>query len=270
MKPVDINEEKMIDLYVGQELTIRDCAKSLGIHEAAVRRRLKKLGITIRPPTRRLISDISNEQVVDLYCNQRLSLEQTAMKLGRSMGFVRGRLKVLGIASRSLSEGKRLSQGTADITDEQLIYLHDVRGWSCAKISDHFNKSADFVRQRFILIGKARRDKIGKNNPAYIDGRTPLRTRIRDCAKSLSWKQKCMARDNYICQSTGKHGGKLEVHHIKSFSQIFEEFLLLNSDLDPEEDCDKLFEVSQYYKPFWDINNGKTLSEEAHHKLHIS
>lgn len=270
MKPVDIDETKMIDLYVNQKLTIRDCARSMKVHEAAVCRRLRKLGIIIRPPIRRLITDINDEQVADLYWNQGLSIAETAKALGRSGGLVRKRLKRSGKGLRSWSDSARQRKGTSDITDEQLIYLHDIRGWSCAKISERFEKSPDFVRQRFIVMGKARRNKIGKNNPAYKDGRTSLRTRMRDCAKSLAWKQACMERDNYTCQSTDQHGGKLEVHHLKSFSQIFEEFLSLNSDLDPENDCDTLFELAQHYNPFWDINNGITLSEEAHSKIHIS
>lgn len=264
MKPVDIDEIKLIDLYVNQGLDGRDCAKRLDVHYAPIIRRLRKLGVTIRPPTRSLIKDISDEQVVDLYCGQKLSLDQTASALKRSRGFVRGRLKKSGIVSRSLSDSCKIRKGTAEITNEQLIYLHDIREWPCSKISEHFNKSSDFVRQRFILIGKVRRGKVGKDNPAYIDGRTPLRTRIRDCVKSLAWKQACMERDNYTCQNTGQHGGKLEIHHIKSFSQILEEFLSLNSDLNPEDDCDQLFDLSQSYQPFWDVDNGVTLSEESH------
>lgn len=270
MRPAEIDEKRLIELYVDQELTAKACSNILGVGDASICRRLRKLDIKVRPSTKNSITKISDEQVVNLYCNKELSLEQTAHVLDRSRGFVRGRLKKAGIATRSLSESGKIRDGTVDITDEQLIYLHDIRGWPCSKISDHFGKSPDFARQRFILIGKARRDKIGKNNPAYIDGRTPLRTRIRDCAKSLVWKQVCMARDNYTCQETGQHGGKLEVHHIKPFSKIFEEFLYLNSDLDPENDCDQLFDLSQHYDPFWDTSNGKTLSEESHHSTHIS
>lgn len=274
MKPVKIDEAQMIDLYVNKKLTAKACAIRLGVSQSALVRRLRKLGIDIRPPTRRLITDIDNNRVVDLYWNQKLSTIQIAKILGRSEHFIKGRLEKSGKGLRSLSNSARQRSGTADITDEQLIYLHDIRGWPCSKISEHFNKSADFVRQRFIVIGKARRNKIGKNNPAYKDGRTPLRTRIRDCAKSLVWKQACMERDNYTCQYTCQYGNlfrnKLEVHHLKSFSQIFEEFLYLNSDLDPEKDCDQLFELSQYYDPFWDVDNGITLSEVAHHTIHAS
>ena len=270
MRPIDIDEDKMVDLYINQELTIRDCAKSLDVHESAVRRRLKKLSITIRPSTRGKIREIDEQKVIDLYWNQKLSIAQTAKILNRSEHLVKDRLKNSGRKMRSISEGSRIRKGTFDITNEQLIYLHDVRDWTCAKISRHFGKSEDFVRQRFLVIGKNRRQNVGKYNGSYIDGRTPLRTRIRDCAKSLAWKQTCMERDNYTCQSTDQHGGKLEVHHFKPFSQIFEEFLSLNSDLDPENDCDQLFDLAQQYVPFWDIDNGTTLSEEAHHILHTS
>lgn len=268
MRPAEINENLLCDLYVNLELTAKECALILGTNPNSVCRRLRKLGIPVRPPIRRLITNIDDTQVIDLYCNQKLSRIETARVLGRSEGFVRGRLEKNGIEIRSLSDSARERRGTADITDEQLIFLHDVRKWSCAKISEHFNKSADFVRQRFIAIGKERRDKIGKNNPAYIDGRTPLRTRIRDCAKSLAWKQACLERDNYTCQKTGQRGGKLEVHHIKLFSIILEEFLFLNSDLDPVNDCDSLFDISQRYDPFWNTDNGLTLSEEFHKTTH--
>ncbi len=108
----------------------------------------------------------------------------------------------------------------------------------------------------------------GARIKSYKGGITPLHTRIRHCEKGMVWRRECMKRDDYTCQTTGKRGGKLEVHHLKSFSQVFEEFLSLNSDLDPEKDCDQLFEVSQYYGPFWDINNGTTLAEGSHHTLH--
>lgn len=270
MRPIDIDETKLRDLYVNQKLTAKACALELNISQSALIRRLRKLDITIRPPTRRLITDISEEQVIDLYWNQKLSVAQTAKVLNRSERLVKDRLHKSGRGVRSLSDGSKLRKGTADITDDQLIYLHDIRDWTCAKISRHFNKSEDFVRQRFMAIGKARRQNVGKYNGAYKDGRTPLGTRIRDCAKSLAWKQACMERDNYTCQSTGQRGGRLEVHHIKPFSQILEGFLSLNSDLDPENDCDQLFDLAQHYSPFWDIHNGTTLAEESHHIIHTS
>ena len=61
---------------------------------------------------------------------------------------------------------------------------------------------------------------------------------------------------------------KINAHHKKEFSKIFEEFLQKYAHLDPIVDCEKLFELSQQYLPFWDINNGVTISEEIHKQLH--
>ena len=92
MKSVNININKMIDLYVGQKLTAKACALKLGVSQSALVRRLKKIGIKVRPPTRRFVVDITDEQVIDLYWNQKLSISQTAKALNRSERLVKDRL----------------------------------------------------------------------------------------------------------------------------------------------------------------------------------
>ena len=44
-----------------------------------------------------------------------------------------------------------------EISNEEIIRLHDEEGWSCKKISEHFGMSDAFVYQRFRRIGKKRR-----------------------------------------------------------------------------------------------------------------
>ena len=148
MKPADIDNKRLIELYVDQELTAKACAKILSVGDGSICRRLRKIGITVRSPIRRLITGISDEQVIDLYWNQKLSISETAKSLGQSDGFVRCRLKKFGRVLRSWSDSARQRRGTSDITDEQLIYLHDVRDWTCAKISRHFGKSEDFNKNQ--------------------------------------------------------------------------------------------------------------------------
>lgn len=98
----------------------------------------------------------SDNQVVELYCEQGLSIAKTAEALKMSTGFVRKALKRSGKNTRSISEGARKWRGTDKITDEEIIGLHN-RGWSCEKISKHFNKSEDFARQRLIALDIERR-----------------------------------------------------------------------------------------------------------------
>lgn len=43
--------------------------------------------------------------------------------------------------------------------------------------------------------------------------------KIRHSHKYKLWRKAVYIRDNWTCQNCGKHGGKIEAHHIKPFSQ---------------------------------------------------
>lgn len=95
-----------------------------------------------------------------------------------------------------------------------------------------------------------------------IHRRIPLEKRkasltiiIRNSLEYKDWRKKCFERDNYTCQITWTTWWKLEVHHLKWFSEIFKEN---NIDLYNWINCE----------PLWDINNWITLSKEIHTKFH--
>lgn len=263
----------------------------------------------------------SDNRVVDLYCNQKLSIAQIAKKVNMSEGFVRKALKRKNIKSRSLSEGRKTLTG---VTDEQILDLYN-QGWAMRKISKHFRKSKNFAEYRLKNMGIEETRQIGfynkqrtrlsndeekqlckdyqdgmfisnikkkygfngeaniyhilkkyniklkggKNqdkwmNTAWKGGISALHIRIRQSPKGREWRQAVFERDHFTCMYTGEKNKKLNAHHKKRFSKIYEEFLLNYSHLDPIMDCDKLFELSQDYEEFWDIDNGVTLSEEVH------
>ena len=78
------------------------------------------------------------------------------------------------------------------------------------------------------------------------------------------WINQIFSRDNYTCQECYQKGGKLEAHHIKPFSIIFNEFLNTYSQFSPIEDKETLVRLSESYEPFWNINNGVTLCQNCH------
>lgn len=107
----------------------------------------------------------------------------------------------------------------------------------------------------------------GKNNPRYIDGRTSLYNLIKNLIEYKQWRNSIYQRDNYRCQECYKISeGDIEVHHIKPFSIILQEFLQTYSQFSPIEDKETLVRLAITYTPFWDINNGKTLCKECHRK----
>jgi len=262
MRPANIDEDRWIDLYVNQKLTAKMCASMLGVSQSTLVRRLKKLGVSIRSPTKRLIEDVSDEQVVDLYWNKNFSIARTAEELGKSCGFVKGRLKKSGHGTRTVRDGVRLSKGSDEIKNEQLIYMHDTLGWSCVKISKHFGKTEEFVRQRFISIGKDRRKNIGQHNGSWKGGITNIRNAVRSCAAMLKWRDDAFARSDYKSELSGETG-VLNCHHIYPFRNILKSSIRKHSFLPAEYRDVAIVHDAR----FCDNNNSLVVTKSEHDEI---
>jgi hypothetical protein len=96
----------------------------------------------------------------------------------------------------------------------------------------------------------------GENNPRYKgdEATTKLKKRIIVLAEYKEWRNDVYNRDNFTCQSCNKRGGNLEVHHLKSFVDIYKEFNL------------KTIQDARNCKILWDISNGQTLCRKCHRK----
>jgi 5-methylcytosine-specific restriction endonuclease McrA len=90
--------------------------------------------------------------------------------------------------------------------------------------------------------GKKHPDFSKENHWNWQGGKTPENHRIRMCLETKMWRRACFERDNFTCQKTGQRGGRLVVHHINNFADFPE----LRTAID----------------------NGITLSKEAHIKFH--
>jgi len=109
----------------------------------------------------------------------------------------------------------------------------------------------------------------GSKHWNWQDGITPLYSMIRNSDKEINWRKSIYKRDNYTCQECYKKGCALQAHHIKPFSQILKEFLNFYNQFSPIDDKETLVRLSESYKDFWDINNGKTLCEDCHNETKI-
>lgn len=67
-------------------------------------------------------------------------------------------------------------------------------------------------------------------------------SRKRASTAYVNWRQSVFERDNYTCQHCGKRGGTLNAHHIKPYAK--------------------------YKELRTDVDNGITLCEECHRKIH--
>ena len=84
--------------------------------------------------------------------------------------------------------------------------------------------------------------RTGAENHNWKGGITPIHNKIRASIESKLWIQSVFARDGYTCQKTGIKGCRLTAHHIMNFAQ--------------------------YPELRFAIDNGITLSIEAHNEFH--
>ena len=100
---------------------------------------------------------------------------------------------------------------------------------------EHKNK----IRISILKAGNEPPHLYGKDHPRWKGGITPINTQIRRTMKYKLWHSNVLKRDNFICQLCGVKGGKLQVDHIKSFSQ--------------------------YPELRFDLSNGRTLCVSCHY-----
>ena len=108
--------------------------------------------------------------------------------------------------------------------------------------------------------------RLGNKNPAWKGGITPLSVYVKTIPQAIEWKKLVLRKDNYTWQECLNKCITLEAHHIKSFAQIFQEFLQQYSQFSPIEDKETLVRLAMTYEPFWDITNGRTLCKDCHKK----
>ena len=104
-------------------------------------------------------------------------------------------------------------------------------------------------------------NKLGKGNPMWIDGRTPIRRRFRSSSKYRCWIRSIFKRDNWTCQkckARRREGSVvvLNAHHKKSFAVILNEH-----NIKTYKDfigCDEI----------WEIDNGITFCDKCHTEFH--
>lgn len=110
-------------------------------------------------------------------------------------------------------------------------------------------KTASEIRS--LIISKLKGRKI---NPAKIrrgpqshnwkGGISKINENARKSDEFIKWRKDVYARDNYTCQKCGKHGGRINAHHIIPFAI----------------DIDKRF----------DLDNGVTLCIPCHSRIHMN
>lgn len=266
-KQIDI--EKAIRLYRDEGKSTPEVSKIVGCAVQTLIVRLREAGVQIRSvgeSHKKIDFEIIRHEYEDL----KISLSAIAHKHNMKSSSIYERLIRGGIQMRNRKEEavkvtRKIPASEYPIICERYkMNKHE----SCADIANDYNVHKSTIAN-ILKTNGITPEHSGARIKSYKGGITVLHTRIRNCERAKFWQRACMERDDYKCRITGDDG-RLAIHHYpKKFSKLFNEFLTQNSNLNPIEDCDELFQLSQNYDPFWDIDNGMTVTDEMHKKLHM-
>ena len=78
---------------------------------------------------------------------------------------------------------------------------------------------------------------VGEDAPGWKGDVCKESVRIRRSTQYLKWRSDIFNKDNYTCQCCGKYSGKLQAHHIHSFSEHKEERFDLDNGITMCFDC---------------------------------
>jgi len=116
-------------------------------------------------------------------------------------------------------------------------------------------KHSEILKKMLSIRNKTKYLK--ENNPNWKGGISSLMHLIRTNSKNKEWIQNIFEKNNFTCQICGNNkGGNLNAHHIKPLSKLIQYYEI--TTIEEALNCEFL----------WDINNGITLCDKCHRKIH--
>lgn len=125
----------------------------------------------------------------------------------------------------------------------------------------------EVAREKFVKLNA---HQVGEFHPNWQGGKTEIKMHLRRIV--CDWKQEVLHINNYTCNITGQIGGKLQVHHLKSFNVIVDEAHKLNNieikSTVSDYTKDELTLLENYVREQHTLDSGVVLTEKLHREFH--
>lgn len=102
----------------------------------------------------------------------------------------------------------------------------------------------------------------GEGSHLWKGGVTPENKKIRNSIEYKEWRDQVFEKDDYICQCCGKRGGKLNAHHIESFSSNEELRLDIDNGITLCKECHSPNIKGSFHNIYTQFNNTREQLEE--------
>jgi predicted DNA-binding protein YlxM (UPF0122 family) len=258
-----INDDILTDLYINQQKSLIEIGKDFNTTGNTIKRKLKKLNIKIRKPwEQNKKKNIPTKEIIDLYWNKNLSLDQISQKIKIGKPLIRQTLVDSGKGLRTIGDGHSKFYKTDNIDNQKLISMYNKQKMSCDQIAEYFNITKGCVRLRLLACNQKLRENIGENNPSWKGGITEIADMVRHGANYINWRTNLFEKYGYKSQIS-KIGGHLHCHHIVPFSVILKTVETKHKPLDGH-----VQKLAIYHdKRFYDENNGLIILESEHNEI---
>ena len=180
--------------------------------------------------------------------------------MGRKKGF-----------KHSKETKKKMSLTRLEMAEDGLLMKEETREKLSKALKGHKNSEEARRRMSKAISGrklsKEHKRKLseahkGEKGSNWKGGVTPENKTIRRSIEYRLWREAVFARDNWTCQKYGVKGGKLHPHHIQNFSQYPELRFAIDNGITLSEEAHK-----EFHKKYGSTNNTREQLEEYRGKL---
>ncbi len=229
---------KIVEEYLDKKISYYELERKYGVNRNTIASWVKNNGVETK-----YFKSLPENEVVDLYANQKKSVNDIALIFKVSVSPVRRVLKKKGISIRDNSE-RHIGQPA----------------WNKGKT---WNED---MKERLSKLA-SKRDWIKEKNPNWKGGITPKMDKRRNWRIVKLWRTACLERDNHSCLECGSKE-RIEVNHIIPIRQIKDLVLLadVENGITLCRNCHKkTYQREHKYADFFKkllknrVNSGKTL-----------
>ena len=272
-----ITEAMLRQMYLDEQLSIRQTAVQCGVSDGTIRYYMKRYGIPRRTKSESL-SGTKNPMYGKPKSEEARKKTSATLRVTNASPAVRAKRSAATAGSRNPMAGRThtdVSRQAMSLKQAARCSAPEIRAslaqqardeWAVPEIREALTAKAKLkVGAKNSFFGKQHTDHtkgkiakanqgrfLGSNGPNWQGGKTRLSALIRNSEAATRWRRAIFERDAFTCKKCGTVGGPLHADHIRPLALLLDEHKV--TTLEDAFTCSAL----------WDLSNGRTLCISCH------